>query len=119
MKDYTNSNPSFSDTIKIPEVTDTNHADNINMPTKQLLANDICLKDAIGREVLQKVLAAGQASITFNAEEIKENSIINIYASVPGVEYTEITVSGNDITVTFEAQEEDIYVKAVVSDALV
>ena len=100
MKDYTNSKPSFSDTIRIPEVTDTNHADNINAPTKQLLS-------------------AGQTSIIFNAEEIKENSIINIYASVPGVEYTGITVSGNDITVTFEAQEEDIYVKAVVSDALV
>lgn len=44
MKDYTYSKPSFSDTIKIPEVTDTNHADNINAPTKQLLDNDIVLK---------------------------------------------------------------------------
>ena len=40
MKDYTSSNPVFSDTVRIPEPTDTNHADNFSPATKQLLDND-------------------------------------------------------------------------------
>jgi hypothetical protein len=44
MKDYRNDNPEFSDTIKIIEETDTNHADNVNAATRQLLQNTTSLK---------------------------------------------------------------------------
>lgn len=41
MKDYTNKSPSFASTIQIPETTDPAHADNLNVPTKQLLQNTL------------------------------------------------------------------------------
>ncbi|MCI8363780.1 MAG: hypothetical protein HFG34_02365 [Eubacterium sp.] len=41
MKDYTNSNAGFSNKIKILETSDTNHADNINTTTRQLLDNTV------------------------------------------------------------------------------
>lgn len=41
MKNYTTSTPEFSDTIKILEVGDPGHADNVNVTTMQLLANTL------------------------------------------------------------------------------
>lgn len=41
MKEYTNSNAKFSNKIQILETSDTNHADNINTTTSQLLDNTV------------------------------------------------------------------------------
>lgn len=41
MEQYTTGNPSFSNSISIPQTTDTNSADNINVSTKQLLENTL------------------------------------------------------------------------------
>ncbi len=67
------------------------------------------------------LLAAGQTSVVFNFDggTIGENSRISLEASVPDLNYENITVDGDNVTVTFEAQERDVYVKAVVSDGLV
>ncbi len=67
------------------------------------------------------LLPAGQTSVTFHFDEgvIGENSRISLEASVPDLNYDNITVDGDSVTVTFEAQENDVYVKAVVSDGLV
>ncbi|MCI9079001.1 MAG: hypothetical protein HFH68_08770 [Lachnospiraceae bacterium] len=121
MKDYTNSSPVFSDRVDILETTDTNHADNFNQSTKQLLDNDLRLKNAINKCEKIEMLPAGQPSVTFSFDEgsIGENSRINIEASVSDVSYEAITVDGDNVTVVFEAQEKDIHVKAVVSDAVV
>lgn len=48
MKDYTVETPVFSDSIKVTEISDTNHADNINAAPKQLLANTLFLKKQMG-----------------------------------------------------------------------
>lgn len=48
MKDYTVDSPVFSDSIKIVETTDTNHADNINAAVKQLHQNTLVLKKQAG-----------------------------------------------------------------------
>ncbi len=122
MKDYTNSSPVFSDKVKILETTDTNHADNFNTSTEQLLDNDLRLKNAICKSEKTEMLAAGQTSVVFNFEPgiISENSSISLELSVSDLNYSNITVDGDSITVTFEAQEDrDVYVKAVVSDGLV
>lgn len=121
MKDYTSSSPVFSDNVTILDTTDTNHADNFNRSTKQLLDNDLRLKNAICKCEKIEMLAAGQTSITFNFDtgSITENSKISVEASVPDVSYENITVDGDNVTVTFEAQGKDIHVKAVVSDAVV
>lgn len=121
MKEYTNSSPVFSDTIQVLEEGDPGHADNVNVTTKQLLDNDLRLKDAIGKYEKTALLAAGQTSIAsdFDPGNITENSKISIEASVPGICYEDITVDGDSVTVAFEAQETDIYIKVVVSDAVV
>lgn len=120
MKDYTSS-PVFSGKVKILETTDTDHADNFNVPTKQLADNDQCLKNAICKSEKIEMLPAGQTSIVFNFEPgvIGGNSRISLEASAPDVDYNNITIDGGSITVTFEAQERDVYVKVVVSDGLV
>ena len=119
MKDYTSSNPVFSGTVKIPEPTDTNHADNFNKSTKQLLENDVFLKNAISKNEAIATLATGQTNITCTLEGLSDNSSISVYADVPGVGYTDIVVDGDNVTVTFEKQEQDIQVKVVVADGMV
>lgn len=121
MKDYTNNNPVFSDKVKILETTDTNHADNFNASTEQLADNDQCLKNAICKSKKIEMLAAGQTSVTFNFEPgvIAEDSGISLELNVPDLKYDNITVDGDSITVTFEAQDRDVYVKVVVTDGLV
>ena len=43
MTNYTNTNPVFSSSIPVVEITDAAHADNINASAKQLLQNDLVL----------------------------------------------------------------------------
>ena len=119
MKDYTSSSPVFSGTVKILETTDTNHADNFNKSTKQLLDNDTCLKNAINKNETISTLVTGQTSITCTLEGLDSNSNISVYADVPGVGYTDIVVDGDNVTVTFEEQKQDIQVKVVVADGMV
>lgn len=119
MKDYTSSSPVFSGTVKIPEPTDTNHADNFNKSTKQLLENDVFLKNAISKNETIATLATGQTNITCTLEGLSDNSNISVYADVPGVGHTDIVVDGDNVTVTFEKQEQDIRVKVVVADGMV
>lgn len=121
MKEYTNTDPEFSDKVTILETTDTDHADNFNRFVKQLYENDMCLKNAVNKCEKTAVLTAGQTNVTFNFDEgsITGDSRIRIEASVPDVSYENITVGGDNVTVVFEAQEEDIHVKAVVCDAVV
>ena len=47
MKDYTSNKPMYSDTIKIIETTDTTHAENVNVPLRQLLDNTAANHEAI------------------------------------------------------------------------
>ncbi len=119
MKDYTSSSPVFSGTVKIPEPTDTNHADNFNKSTKQLLENDVFLKNAISKNEAIATLATGQTNITCTLEGLSDNSNISVYADVPGVGYTDIVVDGDNVTITFEEQKQDIQVKVVVADGMV
>lgn len=120
MKDYTNKNPTFADTIKIIEKTDPVHADVANEPTKQLLDNDLCLKNAaVGRETEPQTLTAGQTTLVFEVDEIKENDRIEFLASVPYADCDTARVIGNKITLIFIPLEEDIEVKVVVYNELV
>ena len=52
MKEYTSTEPVFSEKIPILETSDTTHADNVNVTTKQLLQNTVSnrnmIKDGMG-----------------------------------------------------------------------
>lgn len=119
MKEYTSNSQGFSDKIKILETSDPVHADNVNITTKQLLENDAFLKNAINKNEVIATLATGQTSITCTLEGLDSNSSISVYADVPGVGYTDIVVDGDNVTVTFEEQKQDIQVKVVVADGMV
>ena len=119
MKEYTSTSPVFSDKIKVIETSDPVHADNVNVTTKQLLDNDVFLKNAISKNEAISTLAAGQTSITCTIEGLDSNSSISVYADVPGVGYTDIAVDGDNVTITFEEQKQDMQVKVVVADAMV
>ena len=47
MKDYMNENPVFSESIRVTEVSDPAHADNINAAPKQLLQNTLVNRNFI------------------------------------------------------------------------
>ncbi len=119
MKEYTSNSLGFSNKIKIIETSDPVHADNVNVTTKQLLDNDVFLKNAINKNEVISTLAAGQTSITCTLEGLSDNGNISVYADVPGVGHTDIVVDGDNVTVTFEEQKQDIQVKVVVADGMV
>ncbi len=92
---------------------------NFSPATKQLLDNDVFLKNVINKNEAITTLATGQTSITCTLEGLSDNSSISVYADVPGVGYTDIVVDGDNVTITFEEQKQDIQVKVVVADGMV
>lgn len=65
MKDYTVDNPKFSEKITITEITDTNHADNINKAPKQVFENTLFLEkskvSANGGDVSDTIIQSAAA----------------------------------------------------------
>lgn len=61
------------------------------------------------------ILTTGQTSITLQSNLITTDSTFDIYTSIWGAEPTDVTVANGSITLTFEAQETDMNVKARVS----
>mgnify|MGYP003304172697 CR=1 FL=1 len=60
---------------------------------------------------LTGTLTAGETSLTISDSSITEDSIIDIYTNVFGVNPTEVTVVNGSITLVFDAQETDLGVK--------
>ena len=65
MKEYTNKNHVFSESIKALETGDSNHADNVNVATKQLLDNDL----------VQKIQIEGLENPVYNTPTKRENLV--------------------------------------------
>lgn len=65
MKEYTSNSPVFSESIEIPEATDTNHVNNLNPAPMQLLQNTLANRKAIEN--------IGQ-DITSSADEVYQQS---------------------------------------------
>ena len=81
--------------------------------------NGKLLKSQMPLTESEQQLSAGETSITFTLEGLSDNSNISVYADVPGVGYTDIVVDGDNVTITFEEQKQDIQVKVVVADGMV
>ncbi len=81
--------------------------------------NGKLLKSQMPLTESEQQLQAGETSITFTIEGLDSNSSISVYADVPGVGYTDIVVDGDNVTITFEEQKQDIQVKVVVADGMV
>jgi hypothetical protein len=65
-------------------------------------------------EVTGKLLA-GQTTISFLSASITTSSIIDIYTDVWGINPETVTVSTGSVSMTFEAQASDLWVKVRVS----
>ena len=75
MKDYTSNNPIFSEKIKIVEVSDPGHADNVNPAPMQLLQNTLANRKAIeniGKDIASSVDSAYQQSTGYTDTKIAE-----------------------------------------------
>ena len=68
MKDYTNTAPVFSESIRVTETSDPAHADNINAAPEQLLQNTLVNRAYTKslEEVLEKLLTKGMISVNFH-----------------------------------------------------
>ena len=61
--------------------------------------------------VLTGTLSAGETTLIISDDSITEDSMIDIYTNVFGVNPTEVTVASGSITLVFDAQETDLGVK--------
>lgn len=61
-------------------------------------------------------LAAEETRLEFAFDEIKQDSTITVQTNNPTVNYRDIQVNGNIVTVIFEPQATGIYVKVIVSE---
>ena len=64
--------------------------------------------------VFTETLTAGDTTITVTDQAISADSMIDIYTNVFGIAPTNIVASAGTVTVTFNAQQNDISVKIVV-----
>ena len=112
-------NPIFNTNMEETTEDTPGSCEEFNLRFANLLSNDKSLKNAINKNEAISTLAAGQTSITCTLEGLDSNSSISVYADVPGVGYTDIVVDGDNVTITFEEQKQDIQVKVVVADGMV
>lgn len=74
MKDYTNTAPVFSESIRVTETSYPAHADNINAAPEQLLQNTLVNRAYTKslEEVLEKLLTKGMISVNFVTADRKQ-----------------------------------------------
>lgn len=74
---------------------------------------------AIGTHTTPKTLVAGTTEVTFTVDNINDNSTIRVeVADISTLSHRGIIVDGNNVTVKFEPQENDILVRLVVFNEL-
>ena len=71
-------------------------------------------KKLTGKVTSSVTLPAGQTSITINNDNIRSNSLIEVYTDVFGVDPTNMTTSSGSCTLTFDEQDVDVSVRLVV-----
>lgn len=83
---------------------------------EQVAKNDSAIKKNAGdiaklSYFLTGTLTAGETTLTISNSSITEDSMIDIYTNVFGVNPTEVTVASGSITLVFDALESDLGVK--------
>ena len=71
--------------------------------------------EALEKVVLIGTLVTGSDTVEFTSEHIKDDSFITTYTNKFGVSPSEAKVTGNTLVLKFDAQEEDVSVKVVIS----
>lgn len=70
--------------------------------------------DAEKETALTGTLEAGETEITFTSDKITTDSLIDVYTSPVGINYSAIAVSTGEVVITFSEQASDIGVKVVI-----
>lgn len=86
---------------------------NTNAKTITGAINEV-LRSVSGGVELEETLEAGETSITFTNAAVLTSSTFDFYTDVWGVNPKTVTVIQGAITLTFDAQENDIAVKVVI-----
>lgn len=63
---------------------------------------------------LDYVLASGSTEIVASNPSINDNSLIDVYTDKYGIAPTNITQNGSTLTLTFDAQSENVNIRVVV-----
>lgn len=80
---------------------------------------DTAARRAIGIPTAPQTLTAGETDVTFTVDNISDNSTIRVeVADISTLSHRGIIVDGNNVTVKFEPQENDILVRLVVFNEL-
>ena len=74
---------------------------------------DVEARKALGT-ALTSTLTAGETSLVIENDVIKSTSIIDIYANKYGISPSNVVTVDGKITLTFNAQSEDVVVRVVV-----
>lgn len=82
---------------------------------KALLGDGTWGDVAIQGLTLTETLNTGNTSLSFSDDRITEDSTIDIYTDVYGVNPKNVNVEDGSLTLEFSAQESDVQVKVVVS----
>lgn len=109
--------------IKLTELSDSFSSDASN-----ITYNDTTVEVALDELVestnnlpsagtkLIETLPANETTVTFTSDEITENTTLNaVYTSIFGVKLESVNVGNGVLTLTFEAQEEDMTVVALIN----
>lgn len=103
-------NLGFGDTVEIPQITvdergKLTKAANciIKLPEEPVIPAE--------PKILSGTLTAGQTTVSFNDSAIQEDSLIDIYTDVFGVDPTDISYSPGLLSLIFETQDTDVGVK--------
>lgn len=74
------------------------------------IAGALALKEALGTS-LMGMLAAGETTLAFASDAITDDSMINVFTSKYGVCPSDMSYNNGILTLTFDAQEDDVIVR--------
>lgn len=93
MQNYTSNSPTFSPTISIPENSDPASAESvINVPTKQLLQNDLVLDGNQAEEYDSTATYAVKAIVKHNGKIYKCTTAVTTAEAFDSAKWTETTL---------------------------
>jgi hypothetical protein len=66
--------------------------------------------------VHQQILRSGSTSVTFPNVEMSNRTRIEVGASIPGLDYDDMSVSGDSITITYGAQSQNVMIYLIATE---
>lgn len=112
------SNPKFTDTTSLASMSGTLAVGKGGTGSTSAAGARTNLGVEEASTYLSATLSVGSTTVTFNNSILTGNKPVNVYTSVPGLNYTNISYSGTSITLTYEKQSSAVTVYLEVKHAI-